>query len=184
MDSNVVKIPSLTWFVENSGRYSSVKSSPKSSCCSCFFYPKARLWFTLIAEAIMKSTGKLRKEGRGENARVFFAPLPLPYFKPSTSPLKSFFRLAKSLCQFQRPNRSQNTPALQVTKSPNFNRRLYRKGRFVPLAPRPSPPHPFLPSIRTSVKFSDFAEQNLPTLLMITFKLKFPNFQFGKWSLS
>ena len=106
MDSNVVKIPSLTWFVENSGRYSSVKSSPKSSCCSCFFYPKARPWFTLIAEAIMKSTGKLRKEGRGENARVFFAPLPLPYFKPSTSPLKSFFRLAKSLCQFQRPNRS------------------------------------------------------------------------------
>ena len=107
MDPNVVKIPSLTWFVENSGRYSSVKSSPAEQLLFLFFfYPKARPWFTLIAEAIMKSTGKLRKEGRGENARVFFPPLPLPYFKPSTSPLKSFFRLAKSLCQFQRPNRS------------------------------------------------------------------------------
>ena len=136
----------------------------------------------------MKSTGKLRKEGRGENARVFFPPLPLPYFKPSTSPLKSFFRLAKSLCQFQRPNRSHGKIHLlcRLQSHQILTDVCIEKVGSCPLpqAPPPPPPHPFLPSIRTSVKFSDFAEQNLPTLLTITFKLKFPNFQFGKWSLS
>ena len=133
----------------------------------------------------MKSTGKLRKERRGENARAFFPPLPLPYFEPSTSPLESSFRLAKSLCHFQRPNRSHGKIHLlcRLQSHQILTDVCIEKVSSCPLPP--SPPRPFLPFIRTSLKFCDLAEQYLRTLLTIIFKLgKFPNFQSAKWSLS
>ena len=127
---------------------------------------------------------KTKKGGAGrKRSRIFSSP-PTPLFWTVNLPLGIIFetrRISLSVSTSKSFAR-QNTSALQATKSPNFNRRLYSKGEFVPTAPPPSP-RPFLPSIRTSGKFCDLAEQYLRTLLTITFKLKFPNFQFGKWSL-